>query len=386
MLKYYITICCESKGVFMKIRQIGDTKRVISNINSRHNYFGWPSVARLQNGKIMVAASGFRINHICPFGKAVAVMSDDEGETYSPIMTLIDTPLDDRDVGLTTFGESGLIVANFATDPKKQSVHDWAPNEYKEVYFNMVTREEIDKYVGSDFLISNDCGRTFSQIYRSPVSNPHGPCVLSDGTILWVGKYFENENSNKTWGKPEMPYGDLRTCVCYTLNPENGEMNYIGRIDPPEDTECYDQCHEPYCIEAPDGTLICHIRVHAKDCKPEEMQIFQSESYDKGKTWTTPHYLASGSPAHMFIHSSGAIVCCYGYREKPYGIRAMISYDNGKTWDMENNYVHENKVTFDMGYPCTCELPDGTLLTVFYGYLNEGDSANILQQKWTFEK
>lgn len=97
----------------MKIRKIGDIKTVISNRDSIHNYFAWPTVARLQNGKIAVAASGFRLKHVCPFGKAVIVYSENEGETYTAPAPVIDTVLDDRDAGILPYGESGVILTSF---------------------------------------------------------------------------------------------------------------------------------------------------------------------------------------------------------------------------------------------------------------------------------
>ena len=34
----------------------------------RFGYFGWPTVARLDDGTLMVASSGLRSQHVCPFG------------------------------------------------------------------------------------------------------------------------------------------------------------------------------------------------------------------------------------------------------------------------------------------------------------------------------
>jgi len=39
--------------------------------DSHYNDFCCPTAARLQNGRIAVVASGFRMNHLCPFGKPV---------------------------------------------------------------------------------------------------------------------------------------------------------------------------------------------------------------------------------------------------------------------------------------------------------------------------
>jgi len=46
----------------MKIELIGNAKTIISNPYSKHAYFAWPTVSLLQNGKIAVGASGFRLS------------------------------------------------------------------------------------------------------------------------------------------------------------------------------------------------------------------------------------------------------------------------------------------------------------------------------------
>ena len=97
----------------MNIKLIGSPKVVMTNTESHHAYFAWPTIVRLQNGRICVGASGYRVEHICPFGKGVLAFSDDDGETYTKPVPVFDTVLDDRDVGLTVFGEKGLIATTF---------------------------------------------------------------------------------------------------------------------------------------------------------------------------------------------------------------------------------------------------------------------------------
>ena len=70
-MKVYMESSIFSRRKTMKIKKIGESKIIMSNPMSRHQYFAWPSVARLQNGKIAVVASGYRLSHICPFGKTV---------------------------------------------------------------------------------------------------------------------------------------------------------------------------------------------------------------------------------------------------------------------------------------------------------------------------
>lgn len=63
----------------MKIVLHGDRKIIMSNPDSPFRYFAWPTVASLRDGRIAVGASGFRIDHICPFGKGVISFSNDGG-------------------------------------------------------------------------------------------------------------------------------------------------------------------------------------------------------------------------------------------------------------------------------------------------------------------
>lgn len=115
---------------------------------------------------------------------------------------------------------------------------------------------------------------------------------------------------------------------------------------------------------------------------------YQSESADGGKSWSKPHALLGkrgGAPAHLLKHSSGVLISAYGYREKPYGIRVMLSTDNGRTWQTDN-VIYDSGADDDLGYPATVELPDGSLLTVFYAHTKESEPAVIMAQKWKIEE
>ena len=137
-----------------------------------------------------------------------------------------------------------------------------------------------------------------------------------------------------------------------------------------------------------DGKIIVHMRVHDKSRQRELFTVYQSESYDMGRTWTKPHALLSrtgGAPPHLFLHSSGMLISSYGCRAEPFGIKLMFSEDGGESWDIDN-YLYKNDIDLDLGYPSTVELSDGSLLTVFYAKTDKGGSAVIMQQKWSFEK
>ena len=74
-----------------------------------------------------------------------------------------------------------------------------------------------------------------------------------------------------------------------------------------------------------------------------------------------------GQPGSIIRLSNGNILCTYGYRKKPFGVRCCISRDHGETWDVDNEIVvRDDCPTWDCGYPFSIELPDGHVFTVYY--------------------
>ena len=355
----------------MKIITVEDPQIIMSSPMSRQNYFAWPSVARLQNGKIAVTASGFRRRHICPFGKAVISYSENEGKAYTPPAPVIDTVLDDRDSGIVPFGEQSVIVTSFNNTVNFQRKY---AGPYDHAYLDLIRPEEEAQALGSTFRISHDCGVTFGPLFKSPVTSPHGPLELFDDTLLWVGRAFSKEDAHRV-GHDGI--------LAYRIFPD-GSMEYVGRIPNIRIGDTEPLLCEPHSLQLPSGKILTHIRVQGDGI----FTIYQSESDDGGKTWSTPIPLLErngGAPAHLIRHSSGVLISVYGYRNAPYGIRAMFSRDEGKTWDTGYD-LYINGVSSDLGYPATVELSDGSLLTVFYAKTHENGPAVIMQQRWTFEE
>ena len=358
----------------MKIVTIGTPQIIMSNPMSKHNYFGWPSIARLQNGKIAVVASGFRRRHVCPFGKAVISYSEDEGKTYTAPAPVIDTVLDDRDAGVVPFGEKGVIVTSFNNTVEFQRR---SKSPYDNAYLDTISPEEEAEAIGSTFRISHDCGVTFGPLHKCPVTSPHGPLELQDGTVLWIGRTFSENNKHRV---------GFDGILAYRIHMD-GTTEYVGRIPNIMVGDVEPLPCEPHSIQLPGGKIITHIRVQDYSGDPI-FTIYQSESDDGGKTWTEPVALLDrngGAPAHLIRHSSGILISTYGYRNAPYGIRAMFSKDDGKTWDTGYEVWNEG-VNHDLGYPASIELSDGSILTVFYAKESEDGPAVIMQQRWRFEE
>ena len=120
---------------------------------------------------------------------------------------------------------------------------------------------------------------------------------------------------------------------------------------------------EPALAYHPSGKVLCMMRVHGV-----EQYLWSSESLDGGSTWSIPRRTDIwGFPAHLLVLRDGRILCSYGYRRPPYGVRACLSSDAGKTWDLRHEIIVRNDgINGDLGYPSSVELEDNVVLTVYY--------------------
>lgn len=390
----------------MKVKIIEKARVICSNRSGLHNYFGWPSVTRMPGGELMMVASGFRARHVCPFGKVVACTSINEGKSWSRPAVMIDTPLDDRDAGIAVSGNR-VIITSFNNTAKQQIA--WSavspssqhfpsadrPTLYSKRELHGCTREYILEYLksidveaaerdfyGSTYIVSEDGGITFGEIKRVPVTAPHGPGVGVDGKFVYVGTRID---------KTDECGNNILCCV----EGDDGEFQPVGSIDniePVNGIYPVEGC-EPHCVVLSNGQIIVHIRVHnADDGKREHTGIFtlyQSESQDGGKTFTKPHPITDdislGAPAHLLSLKNGTLISVFGYRSEPYGIKAMISTNEGKTWSEPCMLYDNNSIALDIGYPSSVELADGKILTVFYARPETGAPAEIMQIIWEIE-
>lgn len=352
----------------MKIT-VKETKVICSNpTNPYHGYFAWPTVTRLQDGRLAMVASGFRKRHVCPFGKVVLCYSDDEGQTWTRPSIIMDTPLDDRDAGILPFGENSVIVTSF--NNSKEMQREWnkeSNNPHINGYLDVLDGDKAEeKYLGSTMIISHDGTKTFGDVMRVPVTAPHGPTLMNDGSILYVGRTFSIPKTAK----------DTDCIEAYKVYPD-GTYEKLGEIEniDPEILSC-----EPHAIVLENGKIIVHIRME----RSGYFSTYQSESYDDGKTFTKPHALLEkrgGAPAHLLELSDGTLISAYGYRNEPYGIKVMVSHDNGETWDTGHD-IYVNGVSGDLGYPASVELANGDILTVFYAKETIDSPAVIMQTIW----
>ena len=90
------------------------------------------------------------------------------------------------------------------------------------------------------------------------------------------------------------------------------------------------------------------------------------ESIDGGRTWS---YLSRvndwGAPGDLVPMRDGRVVCVYGYRIMPTGVRYRVSEDKGRTWGPEM-ILRDDGGSWDLGYPRVIEVEPGVLMTIYY--------------------
>lgn len=104
-------------------------------------------------------------------------------------------------------------------------------------------------------------------------------------------------------------------------------------------------------------------------CQRDPRGVFWTEMFgseDGGRTWQFLSRVNDwGAPGDLVEMSDGRIVCVYGYRLPPFGIRYRVSEDGGRTWGSEW-ILRDDGGSWDLGYPRVTEVEPGKCLTAYY--------------------
>jgi hypothetical protein len=342
-------------------------------------YHGWPTLARRADGELLLAFSGGREAHVCPFGRLELMRSKDNGQTWGWPQVLYDGPIDDRDAGVLVTPQGSILVTTFtslAYEPLLERAEAAKPGEpgafeTKEILgewraaHHRLDSQQRQRELGCYMLRSTDGGATWSGRYRVPCNSPHGPIALSDGRLLYAGKALWGDERVGVWQSSD----DGLTWSWLAPIPARGSDN----------TRDY---HELHAVEVSPGQIICHIRNHNQ---PNSNETLQSESSDGGRTWSEPRSIGVwGLPSHLLKLRAGRLLMTYGHRRAPLGIQIRTSDDQGRTWS-DPLVVTGDGTSGDLGYPSTVECDDGTMITVWYERLATSPLAQLRQATWKWK-
>lgn len=136
---------------------------------------------------------------------------------------------------------------------------------------------------------------------------------------------------------------------------------------------------EPSLCRTPDGTLVCMMRTMHEPRRRHD-NLWLSYSKDDGYSWGRPERTPLwGYPPDLTLLEDGRVLCTYGHRREPWGVRACLS-DDGLHWDGANEFVisqggvapkHVSNVWWHIGYPTSIQLSDGSIFSVFHEWTSE---------------
>ncbi|MDZ4797139.1 MAG: sialidase family protein [Bryobacteraceae bacterium] len=337
------------------------------------NYHGWATLAQRRNGELLVACSGGREAHVCPFGQVELIRSKDAGDHWRWPQVIVDTASDDRDAGICETAKGTLLATTFTSlaflDVMAKSAASWPADKRArwEAVNRRATPRQFRDLLGTWMVRSTDGGLTWSAPYRVPVNSPHGPSLATSGRLIYAGKQLWEPGSKN--GFCESADDGLTWRWVSDIPARAGD-------DPV-------QYHEFHQVEAANGSIVVHIRNHNRN---DERETLQCESTNGGKTWTTPHSIGVwGLPSHLLRLSNGWLLMSYGYRRPPFGNQVRISRDHARTWS-EPITLSDDGASVDLGYPATVELPDKRLVTVWYEQLRTSPQAVLRMARWTLPK
>lgn len=369
--------------VFPNVMRAADTSATVleTKLISKQPefYHGWPTLVRRQGGELWLVWSGGRESHVCPFGQVQSMVSRDGGDTWTWPRVLLDSAIDDRDAGVLETAKGTLIVSTFTSLAYQQSLKDgemlykhtdreWQKKKLSAAQLARwsaadarLSEAERKADLGEWCIRSTDGGLSWSPRIATVVNSPHGPVQLKDGRLLYAGK--------------QLLAAEKRVGV--SVSSDDGQSwDWLAEIPLRKgDVQRY---HELHVVEAVNGTLVAQIRNHNEENRG---WILQSESSDGGSSWSEPRPICYGFPSHLLKLRDGRLVMSYGYRRPPYGNRARVSADNGKSWGEEIT-LSEDGANGDLGYPSTVENGDGTLLSVWYEASGTTQLGALRQAKW----
>lgn len=349
--------------------EIGDT-----GVMAELKYLAWPSVTVDENGTIYAAAS-VRMSHVDPFGATAFFESKDGGKTWSDLRIIHDSPVDDRDVGLSYIGNGKMVATYFtiSADSFREGgtyASNWgacsaAQKTAKLAQWDSYTKEALAAFHGRFVLVSEDYGKTWSDPICVPFTSPHGPDLMNDDKTL-ICSSISGRNYT-TYISTDYGYTWTQKATV-TLPALDAGYGY----------------YEPHIIQLSDGSFLAGIRSEKSGSVGESFRIWTMKSND-GVQWTEAKEVPNlvGAPPHFLELANGAVLMVYSDREGTvFGNRGRISYDGGVTWATEEIALSDQLPGRDLGYPASVQLVDGSLITVFYQPYDLDGVASLMYTKW----
>jgi hypothetical protein len=286
----------------------------------------FPVLLKLGNGELLAVVRGADF-HMGERGRLDWVRSRDGGMSWSQTSVIAADGPDNRDPAAIQCSDGSILV--FFNKPDGYVNGSWSKEKGAKLKPQAwMTRSEDNGYTWSHAVPLKGLPDGTGNVYGRMIQLPDGTIWLNSEHLV------RSRDLGRTWGDA--------TQVAFT--------------------------YERSFAHLPSGKTIMVVR----NCEEGET-LFQSESMDKGYTWTEPRKITGymEHPGDLLLLQSGKLLLTFGRRRPPYGIQAMLSHDEGKSWDTKHRItLVSDAENMEVGYPSSVQLDDGTICTAYYSWQN----------------
>ncbi|MCZ2153143.1 MAG: glycoside hydrolase [Bryobacterales bacterium] len=231
------------------------------------------------------------------------------------------------------------------------------PMDFTAPGFAFTLRKSADGGPRSLFSFSVDRGRTWQGPFEFPMFGRKGIDGRTDYQIYGKREALVFATAAKENGKEGRPF-------CARTIDGGLTWKLQGWIGP----EPRGFAIMPSSVRLPNGRLLCAVRVK-EDETTDWVDLYASE--DQGRTWKqvarpiSSSTGKSGNPPSLKRLADGRLTLTTGYRAQPYGIHAVTSDDDGKSWSAPM-VLRDDGEAWDLGYTRDAIRTDGKMVTVYY--------------------
>lgn len=334
-------------------------------------YAAFPSIVRRADGELLVAFRraperrpfGERVSHTDANSYLVLVRSKDGGKTWSGEPELIYAhPFGgSQDPCMVQLRDGTIICASYAwTLLQPSAIGKLKPP---------VSRNDNFAFLGGFLVRSGDGARSWQgpiipppcqgeanlDIFGKPVPayNRGAMCEGSDGKLYWVVA------SNST-NAPQ------RSAAHLLISADKGSTWKYSCVVA-EDSKA--EFNETSLYETPKGDLVAFLRTQNFD---DHTCIARSTNRGKSFEWKDAGF--RGHPHYALRLADDRVLLVYGYRHKPFGIRARIL--NAECTDVgsaKEIVLRDDGGNGDLGYPWAALVSEERALVIYY--FNRGDGT-----------
>lgn len=223
----------------------------------------------------------------------------------------------------------------------------------------------------SHFFASTDRCRTWRGPYSFAVEGIDRIATRTDYVVLGKRDCLMLGSAAKADGKEGRPF-------CTRTTDGGLHWKLVSLIGP----EPQGFAIMPSTLRLPGGALLAAIRNGGAGGR-SDIDAWRSD--DGGQRWTCLGPATGdigGNPPSLVRLDDGRLCLTYGYRRRPFGVRARITGDEGRTWGPEI-VLRDDGLTGDLGYPRSVVRPDGKILTAYYFNGPKDEDRTIQATIWT---